>query len=295
MTDPLVPAECDCTDLDSFMLNVEKLMASELVAIATNEIIGACLLVWCRAWKQRPAASLPDDDRVIAAFARMPLARFKKARDEILRGFVKCTDGRLYHRTLAAEAVRAYALKVKFQNRREADAERLNKWREKQKETRVETRSETVVETRFVQEVQDVTGRDVTLRKPVEDKPKTARKRPTPLPTDFGISERVAEWAADKGYTDLPDFLEFFISKAKAKGYTYVDWDEAFMGCIREDWPEIRQHGGKQKTGNGGPQWWASNEGIDRKGRELGMQARSTESYADFKQRIFDRLNQGAH
>jgi len=35
MTDlpaPLVAPDCDCSDLDSFMLNVERLMASELVA-----------------------------------------------------------------------------------------------------------------------------------------------------------------------------------------------------------------------------------------------------------------------
>jgi len=38
--------------------------------------------------------------------------------------------------------------------------------------------------------------------------------------------------------------------------------------------------------------WWASNEGIDRKGRELGMMARGSESYADFKARIFDRLRE---
>lgn len=49
------------------------------------------------------------------------------------------------------------------------------------------------------------------------------------------------------------------------------------------------------KKGNGidaGPPWWSSNEGIDKKGRELGMQARGSESYADFKQRLFDRIRE---
>lgn len=40
------------------------------------------------------------------------------------------------------------------------------------------------------------------------------------------------------------------------------------------------------------PAWFMSKQGIDAKGRELGMYARGTESYDDFKQRIFDRLRQ---
>jgi uncharacterized protein YdaU (DUF1376 family) len=148
---PLVPADVDCTDLDGFMLNVERLMASELVALSSHEVIGAALLLWCRAWKQRPAASLPNDEKVIAAFARMPLARFRRISDEVLRGFVLCDDGRLYHSTLAREAINAYGRKVSFQRRREADAERLRKWRSG---TRTETPPETPDETRFVAEGQ---------------------------------------------------------------------------------------------------------------------------------------------
>lgn len=39
--------------------------------------------------------------------------------------------------------------------------------------------------------------------------------------------------------------------------------------------------------------WFRSNAGIDRKGRELGMYARGTESYNDFKDRIFAKLRDG--
>jgi hypothetical protein len=144
------------------MLNVEKLMASELVALSSLEVIGAALLLWSRAWKQMPAASLPDDDRVISAFAKLPLPRFRKIRDEVLRGFVKCSDGRLYHRTLSAEAVVAFERKVAFQRKRETDAERLRKWRETHRETPHETQGET----RFVREGQDSTGQGHKKQKP---------------------------------------------------------------------------------------------------------------------------------
>lgn len=126
---PLVGPETDVRDLDGFMLNVERLMASELVALSSHEVVAAALFLWCRAWKQLPAASLPNDERVIAAFARLPLTRFRKLRDEVMRGFVLCSDGRWYHQVLAEEATRAYGRKQRFQAKRETDAERLRKWR----------------------------------------------------------------------------------------------------------------------------------------------------------------------
>jgi uncharacterized protein YdaU (DUF1376 family) len=151
--EPLVPPSCDCRDLDGFMLNVERLMASELVALSTHEVVAAALFLWCRAWKQIPAASLPDDDKVLASFARLPLARFKKIKAAVLRGFVKCTDSRLYHRVLAKEAIGAYQRKVDFQRKRATDSERLRRWRAKS-ETRFNQRFETQNETHFVPEGQ---------------------------------------------------------------------------------------------------------------------------------------------
>lgn len=170
LPEPLVPVNCDCTDLDGFMLNVERLMASELVALSSHEVVAACLFVWCRAWKQKPAASLPDDDRVIAAFARLPLARFRKLKSEVLRGFVKCSDGRLYHRFLATEAATAFARKVAFRHKRAGDAERLRKWRTSQRETSDETQ----YETRFVAEGQGQVLKEVSKNSEAEASAETA-------------------------------------------------------------------------------------------------------------------------
>ena len=39
-----------------------------------------------------------------------------------------------------------------------------------------------------------------------------------------------------KGFEHLDRHLERFISKVKAKGYAYADWDEGFMGAISDDW-----------------------------------------------------------
>lgn len=70
-----------------------------------------------------------------------------------------------------------------------------------------------------------------------------AAKRATPIPPDFAISDRVERWAEDKGHTNLPAYLEFFVGRMRAGGKKYLDWDEALMNCIREDWPGIRKQG----------------------------------------------------
>jgi hypothetical protein len=63
--------------------------------------------------------------------------------------------------------------------------------------------------------------------------------RKAPLPTDFEISDRVRAWAAGRGVGMLERHFEHFVGTAKAKGYTYVDWDEAFMNAIRKNWAAI--------------------------------------------------------
>jgi uncharacterized protein YdaU (DUF1376 family) len=70
-----------------------------------------------------------------------------------------------------------------------------------------------------------------------------ARKRATPLPEGFMVSTRVGEWAGSKGHSlaDVRANFEAFLSYAKRKGATYVDWDEALMTAIREDWAKARQ------------------------------------------------------
>lgn len=37
--------------------------------------------------------------------------------------------------------------------------------------------------------------------------------------------------------------------------------------------------------------WWMTHEGIDEKGRELGIAARPGESYPEYKSRLFDTIN----
>lgn len=77
---------------------------------------------------------------------------------------------------------------------------------------------------------------------------KKGRKTKTtkhPIPENFCVSDRVKAWAAEKGYGRLAEHLEAFTRKAKAKDYSYADWDSAFMEAIREDWAKLRGNGYK--------------------------------------------------
>lgn len=74
-----------------------------------------------------------------------------------------------------------------------------------------------------------------------EEKEHTRKRAPakTTLPKDFTISDRVRSWAAEKGHTRLDQHLESFRAKSQAKGYSYADWDSAFMEAIRENWAKL--------------------------------------------------------
>lgn len=69
------------------------------------------------------------------------------------------------------------------------------------------------------------------------DSARKARKRPkTPIPADFGLSQRVVNWANSNGYGRLQEHLDSFRLKAAAHDYRYSDWDSAFMAAIKADW-----------------------------------------------------------
>ena len=72
-----------------------------------------------------------------------------------------------------------------------------------------------------------------------EQKARQRRKSQTSIPPDFTISQRVLVWAEKRNISNLDAHLEYFVGRAKAKDYTYVDWDEAFMEAVRKDWAGI--------------------------------------------------------
>jgi len=141
---PLVPDDVDLRGFSGFMLDVDRLLASELVALGTPEECWAATMLWCRAWKQSPPGSLPNDDRILAAFSGAG-PRWSKVKEMALRGFVLCSDGRLHHHVLAEQVMSAWQKRQSYRN----DQERLKKWREDKRKKANETPNETGGEMRF--------------------------------------------------------------------------------------------------------------------------------------------------
>jgi hypothetical protein len=119
MMGPLTPPECDLRGLPFMPLDTVRLGDSDLVALSTGEEFKAAVILWCKAWVQVPAASLPDDDRVLAHLTGIG-PRWKKVREMALHGWVKCSDGRLYHPVIAEKALEAW-------KHRQSQRDRANK------------------------------------------------------------------------------------------------------------------------------------------------------------------------
>jgi len=111
---PLTPQHCDLRDFAFMPLDVLRLRDSDLAVKADGEAFRCAVLLWCASWHQVPAASLPDDDDVLAQLAGFGRVtkEWLRHRDGALRGWVKCSDGRLYHPVVAEKAVEAWRAKM---------------------------------------------------------------------------------------------------------------------------------------------------------------------------------------
>jgi hypothetical protein len=129
---PLVPADVDLRGLPFMPLDVNRLRDSDLAIEASGDEFRAAVLLWCASWNQVPAGSLPDAEQALAAYAGFgrDLKIWKKVRDGALRGFVKCSDGRLYHPVVAEKAIDAWAQRVEHRTAKANESERKRKERE---------------------------------------------------------------------------------------------------------------------------------------------------------------------
>lgn len=128
--DPLTPADCDLKDFPFMPLDVSRLRDSELASNETPEACWAAVLLWSASWHQVPAGSMPNDEMWIATQARYAIRgkidkAWKDVRAGALRGWVECTDGRLYHPVVAEKARDAW--KAKLEQRWRTECSRIKK------------------------------------------------------------------------------------------------------------------------------------------------------------------------
>ena len=114
---PLTPLDCDLQDFKFMPLDVGRLRDSDMASDETPEACWAAVLLWCTSWHQVPAASIPDSDSWLAKQAgyaqRGKISKeWAEVREGALRGWIKCSDGRLYHPVVAEKAIDAWESKL---------------------------------------------------------------------------------------------------------------------------------------------------------------------------------------
>jgi hypothetical protein len=124
---PLTPPDCDLQDFAFMPLQVARLRDSDMAATADPEACWYAVLLWAASWHQLPAASLPNDDAVLARLIGLgrDVRTFRKHKPHALHKFVLCSDGRLYHPVVAEQALEAW--ERKWQQRWRTECARIKK------------------------------------------------------------------------------------------------------------------------------------------------------------------------
>lgn len=128
-TEPLTPADCDLRDFPFTPMFRARLFGSSFHARATDAEWRAGVTLWLKSWDQVPAGSLPDDDIDLCRLAELGRDQktWLKIKDGAMRGWIKCTDGRLYHPVVAEGVLEAWDRRRKQSARGKAGASK--KWR----------------------------------------------------------------------------------------------------------------------------------------------------------------------
>lgn len=104
---PLTPAECTLVGYPAMMIDIVQLRQSDFDARANDAEWRAGLNLWFAAWQSQPAGSLLADERALSKAAGLgaDLKSWRKLAGVAMQGFVLCSDGRHYHRTVCINAL----------------------------------------------------------------------------------------------------------------------------------------------------------------------------------------------
>ena len=124
---PFVPPDVDLRGMEYMPFFGDRLFKSATWIEASPAAQVAALRLWWHAFSHEvPAASLPDNDRLLAEHAGYGISvkSFAKIKAQAMRGWVKCSDGRWHHKFLAELALEAWAGRLR-------NREKVRRWREK--------------------------------------------------------------------------------------------------------------------------------------------------------------------
>lgn len=268
MTQPLTPSDCDLRDFKFMPIDVVRLRDSGISATSTGDEFRCAVLLWCASWHQVPAASIPDDDVILAQLAGYGrvVREWQSVREGALRGWIKCDDGRLYHPVVAEKANEAWAMRLKYRDRKETERIRLAEKRANEKTAKVAAttgngcsnnqalllqQQNDVGATNFNTEPtsnnagatnSNVDATDLSLQQPDQN------KRGSRLPVDWALPKSWGEWALserqDLQAADVRKISEAFrdhwLANANQPSSKKADWQAAWRNWVRKQPQPIR-------------------------------------------------------
>jgi len=256
---PLVPADVDLRSFEYMKIDVRRLLTSETWMLGTGDECKAALTLWLESWHQVPAGSLPDNEQMLAHLSQC--STWKKSRTHALRGWVKCSDGRLYHPVIAEKVRDAWQYKLAQKARTEAarlarqQQRRLQAARDYVTDNVTERVTDSVTESvtdNVTDSVTESKGDKRILRTeeqpplpPLRGGPATGsngkhrrrqRQPQTPCPDDFALTPDMLKFATDLGVPAerIHPETERFISHHAAKGNVFADWPQAWANWMRK-------------------------------------------------------------
>lgn len=107
---PLVPSEVDLRGFKFIPIDVQRLLKSETWRLGTGDERAAAMALWLESWHEVPAGSLPNNDRMLRKLA--DTEKWPRVRAQALRGWIQCSDGRLYHPVTCEKVLEAWIEKL---------------------------------------------------------------------------------------------------------------------------------------------------------------------------------------
>lgn len=118
LPEPLTAPACDLRGMPYMPLDLVRLFDSDFYALSSGDEFKAALTLWGKSFYQLPAGSLPDDDRLLEYLSGAK--NWPTVKQMVLRGWVKCADGRLYHPTVAEKVAEAWNARLARRARTQA-------------------------------------------------------------------------------------------------------------------------------------------------------------------------------
>lgn len=237
---PPVPADADVSNLDYMPLLIHKLRRSQswVKSRQKPELGFYRLNLWMSAWLSKPAGSLEEDDEILAEAAMCTARRWPAVKAEVLSGFEKFSDGKLYHSEVVEQVKLALEKRQKWRERKAAQRTCLNQ------QPTGDVPRDSPWTPPGVPQMSTVTGRDGNGR---DDSAAEEASNPADKIVQEFHRLRAKYWPADmplvgsnmtlkvhaQRWVDAGVSVEFAVEHMRATMQRKVDNGETSPGCVR--------------------------------------------------------------